>query len=103
MISRMFKTIGNQRYDYKPRYYDPDKEALQERIRLRERVKAGDKDAIKQSMRNSMRRQKDKQTTSDYIAKSNVTILAVFTALLVIAILALNMYLPEFLEVVLGQ
>ena len=99
----MFKTIGNQRYDYKPRYYDPDKEAMQQRIRLREKVKAGDKDAIKQSMRNSMRRQRDKQETSDYIAKSNVTILVVFTALLLIAILALNMYLPEFLEVVLSQ
>ncbi len=103
MISRMFKTIGNQRYEYKPRYYDPDKEALQERIRLRERVKAGDKDAIKQSMRQSMRRQRDKKETSDYIAKSNVTILVVFTALLLIAVLALNTYLPEFLEVVLGQ
>ena len=99
----MFKTIGNQRYDYKPRYYDPDKEAMQQRIRLREKVKAGDKDAIKQSMRNSMRRQRDKQETSDYIAKSNVTILVVFTALLLIAVLALNMYLPEFLEVVLSQ
>ncbi|MFK7949937.1 MAG: hypothetical protein AB8G11_20270 [Saprospiraceae bacterium] len=103
MISRMFKTIGNQRYEYKPRYYDPDKEVLQERIKLRERVKAGDKVAIKQSMRNSMRRNRDKKETSDYIAKSNVTILVVFTALLLIAVLALNMYLPEFLEVVLGQ
>jgi hypothetical protein len=99
----MFKTIGNQRYDYKPRYYDPDKEVLQERIRLREKMKSGDKDAIKLSMRNSMRRQRDKKETSDYIAKSNVTILVVFTALLLIAVLALNVYLPEFLEVVLGQ
>lgn len=103
MISRMFKTIDNQRYDYKPRYYDPDKEVLQERIRLREKMKSGDKDAIKLSMRNSMRRQRDKKETSDYIAKSNVTILVVFTALLLIAVLALNVYLPEFLEVVLGQ
>jgi hypothetical protein len=99
----MFKTIGNQRYDYKPRYYDPNKEVLQERIRLREKMKSGDKDAIKLSMRNSMRRQRDKKETSDYIAKSNVTILVVFTALLLIAVLALNVYLPEFLEVVLGQ
>lgn len=99
----MFKTIGNQRYEYKPRYYDPDKEVMKERLKLRKKVKAGDKDAIKQSMRNTMRRKRDKQETSDYIAKSNVTILVVFTALVLIAVLALNMYLPEFLEVVLGE
>lgn len=103
MISRMFKTIGNQRYEYKPRFYDPDKEALKERLKLKERVRAGDKAAIKQSMRNSMSRQRDKQTTSDYVAKSNVTVLVIFTALIVIAILALNLYLPEFLEVVLEK
>ena len=103
MISKTFKTIGNQRFQYKPRYYDPDKEALQERLSLKAKVKAGDKAAIKQQMRNSMRRKKDRQLASDYIAKSNVTIMAVFAILLVLSVIALNSYLPEFLEVVLNN
>lgn len=101
MISRMFKVIGNQRYDYKPRFYDSDKEALADRLDLKRRVKAGDKAAIKAQMRNSMRRQADKKTASGYAVKSNITVMAIFAILLILALLALNVYLPSFLEVAL--
>lgn len=103
MISRMFKTIGNQRYEYKPRYYDPDKEALQERLDLKARVKAGDKAAIKQQMRNAMNRQRDRKTASEHASKANIMIMAIFAFLLIMAIAAVSFYLPEYLEVVLGN
>lgn len=103
MISKMFTAIGNQRYDYKPRYYDPDKEALQERLDLKRRAKAGDKEAIKTQMRNSMRRQVDKKTASKHANNSNIMIMAIFAILLVMSVFALNVYLPEFLEVVLNK
>lgn len=103
MISKMIKTIGNQRYEYKPRYYNPDKEALEERMELRKRAKAGDKDAIKARMRDSMRRQRNKKTSSKIVVQSNVMVMTIFTVLLILALVAMNSYLPEVLEVMMGR
>ncbi|MFT5834367.1 MAG: hypothetical protein ACI97N_002006 [Cognaticolwellia sp.] len=103
MISKMIKSIGNQRYEYKPRYYNPDKEAMDERMNLRKRAKAGDKDAIKARMRDSMRRQKDKKQNTQIVAKSNVMVLGIFAILLILTMIALNSYLPEVLEVMMDR
>jgi hypothetical protein len=99
----MIKSIGNQRYEYKPRYYNPDKEAMDERMNLRKRAKAGDKDAIKARMRDSMRRQKDKKQNTQIVAKSNVMVLGIFAILLILTMIALNSYLPEVLEVMMDR
>ena len=103
MISKMIKSIGNQRYEYKPRYYNPDKEAMDERMNLRKKAKAGDKDAIKARMRDSMRRQKDKKQNTQIVAKSNVMVLGIFAILLILTMIALNSYLPEVLEVMMDR
>ncbi len=103
MISKMFKPPNsNQRYEYIPRFYDPDKEALEERLAMKERARAGDKVAIKAQIRTSMRRERDRKVSSKYVAKSNITIMAIFAILLVGAIVLLNVYLPAFLEVILN-
>ena len=103
MISKMIKSIGNQRYEYKPRYYNPDKEAMDERMNLRKRAKAGDKDAIKARMRDSMRRQKDKNQNTQIVAKSNIMVLGIFAILLILSMIALNSYLPEVLEIMISR
>jgi hypothetical protein len=103
MISKMIKTIGNQRYQYKPRYYNPDKEALDERMEMRKRAKAGDKDAIKARLRDSMRRQKNKKVNSKIVVQSNVIVMVVFAFLLILVLIGLNSYLPEVLEVMLNR
>lgn len=103
MISRMFKKIGNQRYEYRPRYYDSDKEALQERIDVINRAKAGDKEAIKQRMRQSMRLQRNTEVTAKHRAKSSVMVFGIFVVLVVLAFFALSIYMPEVVEVMLGK
>lgn len=103
MISKITKTIGNQRYEYKPRYYNPDKEALAERMDMRKRAKAGEKDAIKARMRDSMRRQKDRKVNSKILVQSNIIVMVVFAFLLILVLVGLNSYLPEVMEVMLGR
>jgi Flp pilus assembly protein TadB len=103
MISRMFKTERNQRYDYIPRYYDPEKEALQERINQINKAKEGDLTAIRGRMRDNMRRQRDKKGASKQITRSSITFSIVLVVLMLIAIAALSVYLPEYLEYVLGK
>jgi hypothetical protein len=103
MISRMFKKIGNQRYEYRPRYYDSNKEALKERINVINRAKAGDRDAIKQRMRSSMRSQRNTEITAKHRAKSGVMVFGIFVILLILAFFALELYMPEVVEVMLDR
>jgi len=99
MISRMFKKIGNQRYEYRPRYYDADKEALKERIDMINRAKAGDRSAIKQRMRSSMRLQRNTEVTAKHRAKSSAMVFGIFVILVILAFFALSVYMPEVVEV----
>ncbi len=103
MKSSMFKKIGNQRYEYRPRYYDADKEALKERIDVINRAKAGDKDAIKQRMRQSMRLHRNSQVTTKHRAKSGAMVFGIFVVLVILAFFAMSVYMPEVVEVMMGE
>lgn len=103
MKSSMFKKIGNQRYEYRPRYYNADKEALKERIDLINRAKNGDRDAIKKRMRSSMRLHRNGEVSAKHRAKSGVLVFGIFVVLVILAFFALGIYMPEVVEVMMGK
>lgn len=96
MLSRMFKTTKHQRYEYKPRYYDPVKEELKERVERAKKAKAGDRDAIKARMVGGLRQHRGRRSTANQaVRKSNMMLLGLVLALGVILYYVMNYYLPE--------
>ena len=50
-LMKFFKTPKNQKFDYKPRYWDPKKEALEERMSKYKAENKGDTKAVKNRLR----------------------------------------------------
>lgn len=79
------KTPKHQRFNYIPRYYDADKEDLDERVRLA-KGEAGDADLAKSRIRSGFKRRSRAGSTSTS-AKSAIRLF------LIIAILVLFTYM----------
>lgn len=92
----MFKITRHQRYEYKPRYYDPVKEELNERVARAKKAKDGDREAIKQRMVGNMRQQRGRRSTATQaVRRSNMMLLGLVVLLAVILYYVINYYLPE--------
>lgn len=97
-IFRFFKPPQHQQYDYKPRYWDPKEEELQERLNRIERVKEGDPEAIKARLSGSFRRgfeQGQARFRKQQAMRSNLVLLGVLVALLFLSYLFITVYLPD--------
>ena len=97
---RFIKLPKHQKYQYKPRYWDPEKEELHKRLERIEELKRGGSDGMKARIQSGLKRgyladsrQRTKQTT-----RSNLVLLAVVVGLLAMVYIFLTTYLPEILE-----
>lgn len=96
-----FKTPKHQRFGYIPRYWNPEKEELMERVERAKKLKAGDTEAIKSSIRGGFK------TRGGYVqnnargrqnARSNMILVIVIFALILVSYLAIEVYLPQILK-----
>ncbi|CAG0907556.1 unnamed protein product, partial [Cyprideis torosa] len=55
-IGRFFKVPRHRQFDYKPRFYDPDKEELEARLRRAKPLDDSDPEAVKARISGSFRR-----------------------------------------------
>ncbi len=100
----MFKGLSrlpkNRQYTYHPRYWNPQKEELQERLKKAELRKKGDKDAIKERISSGFRRgyKMDTSYRRQRVVRSNLTLVAIIVMLLFLAYYGLGVYLPKILE-----
>ena len=100
-LLRFFKTPKHQRFGYIPRYWNPEKEELMERVDRAKRRGQGDTEAIKSSIRGSFK------TRGGYVAnnsrarqtaRSNMILVIVIFALIVVSYIALEVYLPKIMQ-----
>ena len=93
----LFRVPKHQQFDYKPMYYDPQKEELEERLQsLRELQKEdieGTKARIASGMRNSY--QADQAYRKQQVLRSNLILAGVVIMLLILGYMLLNVYLPQ--------
>lgn len=100
-ILKFFKVPKHQRYDYKPRFWDPKKEDLKNRLDSIDATKNGNIDGAKNRISGSFR----KGYTQNYAARksqvfrSNMILLGIIAMLLVISYLFITKYLPKIVEV----
>jgi len=99
-IFRFFRTPSHQKYDYIPRYWDPQKEELEERLQRVEDRKKGDAESMKARLSGGFKRgggyQKGNvQFRRRQTRRSNITLLVVLVVLVFLSYLFINVYLPE--------
>jgi len=91
MIGRMFKMPGHQRFEYRPRHFDPDKEEFQRRMRSNEILDYDDKDELRFRMSEGMRRKRMYSKGSGAGSmRSNITVAVIAVVLAMMAYLLLG-------------
>ena len=101
-LLRFFRMPKHQQYEYKPRYWDPKKEELQKRLQQIEEIKAGGTDGIKARISSGFRRgySASQAGRRKEVMRSNMTLLGIIVALLVLSYMFLSVYLPRIVEAV---
>ncbi len=91
MFGGMFKTPKNRQFSYKPKYYDPIKEELDERVKARANRGKNDRQAmqyrIKEGLRSGSGRSEARRRGT---RKSNFTIIVIALILTMMLALFLN-------------
>jgi len=92
------KKIKNRRFDYIPRYYDPDKEEFEQRMKLYKR-QGSDTELAKQKIKGGFRR--SYRVGNDYSQeaskRSNRILLMTIAFLLLITFYFISEYLPRII------
>jgi hypothetical protein len=99
-LLRFFRVPKHQQYDYKPRFWDPKKEELQERLDRIEKIQGGDPDAIKARLSGGFRRGFEQSNTArrGQVLRSNLILLGIVALLIVFSYMILTVYLPEIVN-----
>ncbi len=93
----MFRVPKHQQFDYKPMYYDPQKEELQERLKELEELRKSDVDGAKARISSGLRGGylADQGYRRKQVMRSNLTLVAIIAMLAVLGYFVLSVYLPE--------
>ena len=99
-LLNFFKTPRNQRYEYKPRFWDPDKEKRKERLKYLESIKGNSAEAAKNRIKGGFKRGhiSDNEVRSRAVAQSNKMLLIIIIVLICLSYVFLTVYLPDLLE-----
>lgn len=99
-LLKFFKVPKHQRYRYIPRYWDPKKEELEERLKRVKDSKAGDIEATKARIAGGFRRgfSNDAQTRRAVVFRSNMLLLGIIALLLFGSYVFMIKYLPRIVE-----
>lgn len=97
---RLTKLPKNRQYKYHPRYWNPKKEELEERLKKAELRKNGDKEAIKDRISSGFRKGyvADNGFRRQKVMRSNMTLIGIIVLLLLLTYYGLTVYLPKMLD-----
>lgn len=106
-IRFFFRVPSHQRFEYKPRYYDPDKEELEKILKRAEAADSTDPEDIKLRMQTEFERRKAKGGRRGYadrsfrrsqVRKSNTRLFLIIATLLLAAYYFAIKNIPDFVE-----
>ncbi len=96
-IFNFLKTTKPIQFDFKPRYYDPEKEAREKRQKELEKQRQEDAEGMKERISAGFRRGADLSAMHyrrKMVMRSNLLVMALIAILALIAYLFINVYLP---------
>ena len=99
------KRTKHRSFDYIPRYYDPEKEELQQRLRkykIEPDADSKNTELAKQRIRGGFRRNSRASSEATRIAnkKSNMRLLMIIATLLLFTVYFINNYLPRIVAAI---
>ncbi len=98
----IFKTSKNQRFEYKPRYWDPIKEEKEERLRYLKSLEEdkNNPEAMKNRIAGSFRRSfaTDNNVRTQQVRRTNRMLLYIIVVLVLLSYLFITFYLPGLME-----
>lgn len=103
-IFKMFKVPQHKKFEYRPRYFDPDKEALEKRLGKAEPLDPNDKDAVKARISGAFRRggyygtEAYRELKSKQNKSSTKRVWMTLAILILLLFVVLNVYLPALLK-----
>lgn len=94
------KVPKHKNFDYTPRYYDPKKEELMDRVNVAKGKAGTSAEATKARIKSSLRRGRNNNPSlrKQQVFKSYMLRLVLIVALIIALLLAINVYLPKFLN-----
>jgi hypothetical protein len=97
---RFFKIPKHQQYDYKPRYWDPRKEELEERLKRIQQIEEGNIEGVKNRISGGFKRryQAENSSRKSQVMRSNLYLLGVIVVLGYVTYLLLTVYLPDIVK-----
>lgn len=99
-LLRFFNLPKHQQYDYKPRYWDPKKEELEERLKRLEKIQSGGAEGARARISGGFRRgfSLDSKARSRQVRRSNLMLIGIVVALVVLSYVMLSVYLPQIVD-----
>lgn len=99
-LLRFFRVPKHQQYDYKPRYWDPKKEELEDRLKRIEQMQGNDAASIKARLSGGFRRgfEASGQTRQKQVFRSNLILIGIVVVLILFSYMFLSVYLPEIVN-----
>lgn len=96
LIGGFFKKHKHQRFEYKPRYWDPEKEEIQQRVKEAMGKADNDPESIKRRISKNLRRnyKSNKRSSRASAKRSTIMLLVIIGALVVLSYYFLTVYLP---------
>ena len=103
-LLKFFKVPRHQRYKYIPRYWDPKKEEMEERLKRIKGTKEGNIEATKARIAGGFRRgySNDLQARRASVFRSNMLLLGIIALLLFASYMFMIKYLPVIVEALEG-
>lgn len=101
-LFRFLKTEKPVGFTYRPRFYDTEKNELEKKLREARQMRGGDPEKIKERIRRDLRKKSSYLSDRSYrqkrLARSNVLILIIIVALIVVTYAVLELYLPTIVK-----
>lgn len=100
-LFNFLKTVKPVQFDFKPRYYDQDKEAREERLKELKSMSQHDTEGMKNRISGGFRRSTDLSALHlrrKMVMRSNLMVMALVMILALGAFLLLNVWLPGWLN-----
>lgn len=101
-MSLFGKRTKHRKFDFIPRFYDPDKEKMEERMKKYGNEKIDDSELMKQRIKSGFKtrgRKVDPEFRSKQVKKSNLILLSVLAILIFLSYIFIVDYLPRIIEV----
>jgi len=96
---RVFRLPKHQRFEYKPRHWDPDKEEKRKRMEeIRQIQERGSVDSMKARISSGLRRgggKRDAEYRAKLVKQANFRLLYVLIALVVVSLALIWIFVPE--------